>query len=70
MLDVAVAEVSLQRSRIVTLVGQRKATSEAQHVRVTFRASPAASPARSSMRANPAVVKGEPRSDVKPLMRP
>jgi hypothetical protein len=35
VLDVAVAEVGLQRSRIVALVGQRKATGVAQHVRMS-----------------------------------
>ena len=38
VLDVAVAEVSLQRSRIVALVGQRKATGVAQHVRMSRKA--------------------------------
>src|SRR6476469_4566933 len=37
VLDVAVTEVSLQRSRIVALVGQRKATGVAQHVRMSRR---------------------------------
>ena len=38
VLDVAVAEVSLQRSRIVALVGQRKTTGVAQHVRMSRKA--------------------------------
>ena len=38
VLDVAVAEVSLQRPRIVALVGQRKATGVAQHVRMSRKA--------------------------------
>jgi hypothetical protein len=38
VLDVAVAEVGLQRSRIVALVGQRQATSLAQHVRMSRKA--------------------------------
>ena len=38
VLDVAVAEVSLQRSRIVAFVGQRKTTGVAQHVRMSRKA--------------------------------
>jgi len=38
VLDVAVAEVSLQRPGIVALVGQRKATGVAQHVRMSRKA--------------------------------
>ena len=38
MLDVAVAEVSLQRPRIVALVGQREAAGVAQHVRMSRKA--------------------------------
>jgi hypothetical protein len=38
VLDVAVAEVSLQRPRIVALVGQRKAARVAQHVRMSRKA--------------------------------
>jgi len=38
VLYVAVAEVSLQRSRIVALVGQRKATGVARHVRMSRKA--------------------------------
>ena len=36
VLDVTVAEVSLQRSRIVALVRQREATGVAEHVRVSL----------------------------------
>ena len=38
-----------------------------QHVRVDFEPEVASEPARSTMRATPAVVKGAPRSDVKTL---
>ena len=38
VLDVAVAEVSLQRPGIVALVGQRKTTGVAQHVRMSRKA--------------------------------
>ena len=40
VLDVPVAEVGLQRARIVALVGQREATSVPQHVRVSLEAEP------------------------------
>ena len=52
-LDVAVAEVGLQRPRIVALVSQRKATGVPQHVRMDLKSN---SPARSIMRANPDTV--------------
>jgi hypothetical protein len=38
VLDIAVAEVGLQRSRIVALVGQCKTTGVAQHVRMSRKA--------------------------------
>jgi hypothetical protein len=38
VLDVAVAEVSLQQPRIVALVGRRKTTGVAQHVRMSWKA--------------------------------
>ena len=58
VLDVAVAEVGLKCPRVVPLVGQRVAAAVPQHVRVALKPSLASMPARSSMRANPAVVKG------------
>jgi hypothetical protein len=78
VLDVAVAEVSLQRSRIVTFVGQRKTTGVAEHVRVSLeaelgldasafhharKASLRLSP-KASWRSKPPVEKGEFLSDV------
>ena len=54
------AEVSLQRSRIVALVGQRKATGVAQHVEGSSpKAWLGSTPLRSTMRAKPAVVNGD-----------
>ena len=38
VLDVLVAEVGLQRSRIVPFIGQRKATGVAQHVMMSRKA--------------------------------
>jgi hypothetical protein len=38
VLDIFVAQISVQRPRIVALVGQRKATGMAQHVRVSLKA--------------------------------
>ena len=62
MLDVPVAQIGLQRPGIVALVGQGETTGVPQHVRVNLEAKPGSLPARSSSRAKPAVVKGEPRS--------
>ena len=58
------AEIGLKRPRVVALVGQREAAGVPQHVRVRLEAEPGASPARSTMRAKPAVVNGAPRSVV------
>jgi hypothetical protein len=64
MLDVAVPEISLQGSRVVPSVCQRIAAGVSQHV-LALKPSLASTPTRSTMRANPAVVKGDPRSEVK-----
>ena len=64
VLDIFVAQIGLQRPRIVALVGQREAAGMAQHVRMGLEVEAAAPPARSTMRAKPAVVNGAPRSDV------
>ena len=56
-------EVSLQRSGVVVLIGQREAAGVAQHVRMSRKTS--ASPQRRpvpTMRAKPAVVNSDPRS--------
>jgi hypothetical protein len=65
MLDVFVTEVGLQRPRVVSPVGQGIAAGMSQHVRVDLEPKLRASiPARSTIRAKPAVVKGAPRSEV------
>ena len=64
VLNVVVAEVRLQRPCVVPLVGQRVTAGVPQHVRVRLEAQLGLVPARSIMRANPAVVNGAPRSDV------
>jgi hypothetical protein len=46
----------------MTGVGERKAASVAQHVRVSLESKPASAPARSIILAKPAVENGEPRS--------
>src|SRR6516165_300263 len=58
VLNVAVAEVSLQRAGIVALVGERITAGMAQHVRL------AATPSRSIIRAKPVGPNGAPRSEV------
>ncbi len=40
VLDISVAEIGLQRPRIVALAGQREAAGVAQHVRVNLQAQP------------------------------
>jgi hypothetical protein len=47
------------------LIGQGESAGMTQHVWVALKPSSAAIPARSTIRANPAVVKGDPRSEVK-----
>jgi hypothetical protein len=65
LLDIPMTEIGLQGPRIVALVGQSEATGVPQHMRVgALNPRPAAAPARSTSRANPAVAKGEPRSEV------
>ena len=59
VLNVAVTQIRLQGTRVVTFIGQREAAGVPQHVR-----SSAAAPARSTSRAKPAVVNGAPRSEV------
>src|SRR5437868_12715487 len=61
MLDDAVGQASLQCTGIMPLVGQRESTACRSIWGRALRPSPAA-PARSTSRANPAVVKGEPRA--------
>jgi hypothetical protein len=64
VLDILVPQVRLQRPCVVALGSQRETAGVPQHVRVRLKAEPASVPARSTTRAKPAVVKGEPRSDV------
>jgi hypothetical protein len=52
----------LQGAGVVAVVGQREAAGVAQHVRVDLERHPASAPARSIIRANPAVVNGPARS--------
>ena len=56
------AEPSLDRPRVVALVGQGVAAGVPQHVGVRLELQLAPSAARSIIRAKPAVVNGEPRS--------
>ena len=58
-------EVALERPRVVPLVGERVAAGMAQHGGWGLKANLASNPARSIMRAKPAVVNGAPRSEVK-----
>ena len=61
----AVAKIDLQCPRIMALVGEGEAACVPQHVRLCLlKPSLASTPARSTMRAKPAAVKGDPRSDV------
>ena len=65
VLNVAVAEVSLQRSRIVSSVGQCIYPQECRSMcGCALKASLATFPARSIIRAKPAAVNGAPRSEV------
>jgi hypothetical protein len=57
-----VTEVGLESPRVVPFVGQSKAAGMTEHVGWALKHSSATSPARSIMRAKPAVVKGEPRA--------
>jgi hypothetical protein len=59
-----VPEVSLQRPSVMASVCQRIAASMPEHVRVRLKAELCLDPARSIIRAKPAVVNGAPRSDV------
>jgi hypothetical protein len=58
------AEISLQGARVGALVGKLKAAGVTEHVRVRLEPSLAATPSRATILRHPAVVKGEPRSDV------
>ena len=63
VLDVLVTEIGLQRPRIVALAGQRETAGMSQHVRMALKPrSLASTPARSIMRAKPAVANGDARS--------
>ena len=58
------AEIRLQRARVGALVGKLKAAGVTEHVRVRLEPSLAATPSRATILRHPAVVKGEPRSEV------
>jgi len=65
VLDVLMAEIGLKCSCVVALIGEPVAARVPQHVWMGLEGSLALIPARSTILANPAVVKGAPRSDVK-----
>ena len=64
MLDVLVPEVRLKGSCVMPLGGQREPAGVRSMWGCALKPSLASTPARSTMRANPAVLKGAPRSEV------
>ena len=63
VLNVLVPQVGLQRPGILAVVRELVAARVAQHVRGALKASPTASPARSTSLVKPDAENGEPRSD-------
>ena len=64
MLNVAVAKVGLQGAGVVALVGQGITASVLSMCGCALKTNLASLPARSTMRAKPAVLNGAPRSEV------
>ena len=58
------AEIRLQRARVGALVGKLKAAGVPEQCGCALKPSLAATPSRATILRHPAVVKGEPRSDV------
>ena len=64
VLNIPVAKVRLQGPCVMAVVSEGKPTGMPQHMRVSLEAEARRLPARSTIRANPAVVNGAPRSQV------
>jgi hypothetical protein len=64
VLDVAVTKVRLQRARVVALICERVAASVPKHVRMGLEPKLCCGARALDARANAAVVKGDPHSEV------